>query len=648
MKNKTIFSIFLCLILIILHNPYSVQAIETETITFKDTNLESNIRKSLNKPDGSITNADMASLISLDIENSNIKDLSGLENAINLQTLNLDNNQISDISCIENLKNLNELDLSNNLIHDITSLSELNNLSKLKLRNNPLNDLSPLESLSSLIFLDLSHTNIYNISFLNSLINIQELFLYDNHIYDISSISNLKNLKYLNLALNDIYDISSLSGMNTITYLNLDVNNIYDISPLSSDLNLRNLSLYNNNIYDINSLSSLTNLSKIDLGSNNISDILPFININKNGGLKSGSEVDLRWNFLNLTEQNTYIETLNNKGINLNISPQDDNISPKIMYTTPSTDANNVELNSSININFYAFIQKDVFFNNIYVKSNSGNFPINCSINGGTLIINPNSELKSNTTYTVKIPASSIKDLDGNSLKSDYTFTFTTLDTNLLIISSTDPSNNSNKISIDNPINIFFNKTIKLNSYNNIKITDSKGSIINTSLVSNNNTLTLIPEVPLNYASAYTVSIPKDSLTDLSNNELSNNFTLKFTTENDNTKDINQDGMIDIFDMTEEATHYNTNAYDTSWNSKYDINSDSIIDLYDLISISKSININSKDVNQDKKIDILDIADEANHYNTNVHDISWNSRYDINSDSIVDIYDLVLISKSIH
>lgn len=71
-----------------------------------DSALESAIRNTLGKPTGEITSAEMESLTSLDAEELNITDLSGLETAVNLKRLRLRRNQISDISALSGLTRL--------------------------------------------------------------------------------------------------------------------------------------------------------------------------------------------------------------------------------------------------------------------------------------------------------------------------------------------------------------------------------------------------------------------------------------------------------------------------------------------------------------------------------------------------------------
>lgn len=53
--------------------------------------------------------------------------------------------------------------------------------------------------------------------------------------------------------------------------------------------------------------------------------------------------------------------------------------------------------------------------------------------------------------------------------------------------------------------------------------------------------------------------------------------------------DVTGDGKVDILDLSKIATLYNVKSSDSKWDSKMDINNDNIIDIYDLIAVSKNI-----------------------------------------------------------
>jgi Leucine-rich repeat (LRR) protein len=267
--------------------------IGSQTVIFKDKNLENIIRSILyvwNKP---ITVDDMLKLKELTYVypsfTNAIKDLTGLEYAINLTTLSLTSNQISDISALTGLINLEYLDLAGNQISDLIALSRLTNLTNLYLDYNKI-----------------SSTN-----GLNGLVNLEMLCVSDNQISDISALSGLINLTYLSLNDNQISDISALSGLINLTYLSLNDNQISDISALSGLTNLISLYLYNNQISDISALSGLINLTYLSLNDNQVSEITSLIN---NSGIDSKDEVILNDNFLEETDCGD-IQILEDRGV---------------------------------------------------------------------------------------------------------------------------------------------------------------------------------------------------------------------------------------------------------------------------------------------------------------------------------------------
>jgi fibronectin type 3 domain-containing protein len=57
--------------------------------------------------------------------------------------------------------------------------------------------------------------------------------------------------------------------------------------------------------------------------------------------------------------------------------------------------------------------------------------------------------------------------------------------------------------------------------------------------------------------------------------------------------------------------------------------------------------VRNTDVNGDGKVDFSDLSEVKNNYGVRSSDSSWREKYDINYDSIVDIYDIVLVSRDI-
>ena len=158
------------------------------------------------------------------IQTHGIKNLLGLENAVNLEKLDLNENEISDLSPIAKLNKLTKLSLIRNRISDLQPLSELTNLEYLDLYANKIEDISPLAKLTNLKHLDLHNNNdqtgdpvhptisggIKDISVVKNLTKLEMLSLGSNNISDIRPIKNLTNIKDLVLGGNHISDYSGL------------------------------------------------------------------------------------------------------------------------------------------------------------------------------------------------------------------------------------------------------------------------------------------------------------------------------------------------------------------------------------------------------------------------------------------------------
>jgi internalin A len=162
-------------------------------IAIPDPGLEAAIRDALGKPAGEITEADMATLTSLDARERGIQDLTGLELATNLTFLQLFDNQVTDLSPLSSLASLFTLWAQFNQISDVSPLSSLTSLRSLSLIGNQISDVSPLSSLTGLTSLSLSSNQISDISSLSSLTNLISLTLGNNQISDVSPLSALSN-----------------------------------------------------------------------------------------------------------------------------------------------------------------------------------------------------------------------------------------------------------------------------------------------------------------------------------------------------------------------------------------------------------------------------------------------------------------------
>lgn len=222
--------------------------------------------------DGQISIAEMESATGhLDLRKSYIRDLTGLEHAIRVQSIDLSLNPVEDLAPLSHLKGLYYLTLSNTNVSDLRPLAGLK-LIELDLFNTKIVDIGPLSTLDQLTVLTISFTNVSDLSPLaNKKLNI--LFATATNVRDISVLSTFSTLYELHLIGNQLEDISPLSRHEGLRILKLDYNNIRDIRPLSGLKNLRDLYLSNNRISDLSPLAGLKSLEELFVDDNEIRDI---------------------------------------------------------------------------------------------------------------------------------------------------------------------------------------------------------------------------------------------------------------------------------------------------------------------------------------------------------------------------------------
>ncbi|MBX4270708.1 leucine-rich repeat domain-containing protein [Clostridium estertheticum] len=185
---------------------------DKDVIIFPDKNLEKVVRGAIKKYNGDILKGDVAKIKELKASNTNISNLSGIQNLTELTLLYLYNNKIENIDDLKGLTKLSVLDLYNNKIENINALKKLTNLTTLYLWNN----------------------KIHNIDSLNGLTNLTVLDLWGNKINDIDALKRLTNLAVLDLSNNKINNINSLKGFTKLNALYLGTNPITDYSITSS------------------------------------------------------------------------------------------------------------------------------------------------------------------------------------------------------------------------------------------------------------------------------------------------------------------------------------------------------------------------------------------------------------------------------
>lgn len=167
----------------------------------------------------------------LDLSGLNIKDLTGLEYALNTKKLFLGENDITDVSPLHSLTKLEVLDLSSNNISNIEPLYSLLRLEELNLGRNRVSDFSPLGGLPSLIRLDISENNLSRLTGFDRLDFLIFLKADSNNIKDLSPLYELPELTSISFRDNQIEKIDS-ALVDTVGVMHLEGNKIIDVSAL--------------------------------------------------------------------------------------------------------------------------------------------------------------------------------------------------------------------------------------------------------------------------------------------------------------------------------------------------------------------------------------------------------------------------------
>ena len=241
-----------------------------------DSNLRAVIAEALGKSANvPITPDEMGSLARIDMQNRGIRELTGIQFAINLSWLDLRENQITDISPVAPLIKLKVLWLDDNDVLDISPVEALTDLVDLGFNRNRVSDLSPVAGLTKLEELHFKSNDISDISPAARLTNLKNLYFSNNNISDISPISRLTSLKGLDFDGNNVSSLAPIAGFVNLEFLEIGHNNLSDLSPVAGLLRLKFLYFPVNNISDMSPLKRLVNLEHITFHDNRITDLSP-------------------------------------------------------------------------------------------------------------------------------------------------------------------------------------------------------------------------------------------------------------------------------------------------------------------------------------------------------------------------------------
>ena len=130
----------------------------TSSKLIEDPIVEAAIRKSLKKPEGKLTNADLKKVTRLNLSENRLTELpKGLEKLTKLRALHLGDNKLTDVKGLEKLTQLTWLDLHYNQLTDVKGLEKLTQLKKLNLFLNNNLTMAQIDELYEALKIEILH-----------------------------------------------------------------------------------------------------------------------------------------------------------------------------------------------------------------------------------------------------------------------------------------------------------------------------------------------------------------------------------------------------------------------------------------------------------------------------------------------------------
>ncbi|HEL6726138.1 TPA: MucBP domain-containing protein, partial [Listeria monocytogenes] len=249
------------------------RAASTDVVNIPDPYLNEGLKNIIGNPFlTELTEANLETITIADISymysspgypvNGLIKDLTGLEKAVNTTKLYFSNQtEITNLNQIKNLPNLKKIVGITTGLNDIKALSEMPALEEVELGGDYITDFTPL----------LEKENLKSFSY-NSYAWLDPAYHQINN-EEFEKFANLKSLENLDVTWNNITDLSALTANDHITNLNLSFNKFTNVAPIATMKKLKVLYLNNNNLTSIDSLNTLRGLSIAYADNNNITDL---------------------------------------------------------------------------------------------------------------------------------------------------------------------------------------------------------------------------------------------------------------------------------------------------------------------------------------------------------------------------------------
>lgn len=168
-------------------------------VTFPDAEFEAAVRLKLQKDKGSITQADLKRLRSLNLSQMKLAELDVclFTHMTGLKELFLGRGSYDDLSPIAGATQLESLRASLNQVSDLTPLGKMTKMDRLDLGQTQVKDLKPLAEMTALTELQLDGTPVEDVSVLANMTKLERLSLKRTQVKDVSALAGLTDLKFV-------------------------------------------------------------------------------------------------------------------------------------------------------------------------------------------------------------------------------------------------------------------------------------------------------------------------------------------------------------------------------------------------------------------------------------------------------------------
>ena len=213
---------------------------------------------------------------------------------------------------------------------------------------------------------------------------------------------------------------------------------------------------------------------------------------------------------------------------------------PTVTSVSPTSGATGVSASAVVIGNFSEAISSASVTSSTFQLRNPANTLITASVStsGSQITLDPSASLASSTIYTATITggASGVKDLAGNALASNFSWSFTTaaVDNTPPTVSSVVPASGATGISTGTAVIANFSESVNASTVtgSTYQLRDASNNLIAASVSTSGSQITLTPSSSLAASATYTATITggASGVKDLAGNALANNFSWSFTT----------------------------------------------------------------------------------------------------------------------